>query len=58
MEDHWNSHDSRWIENQLDAVYVYIVHDNTIACGNKMLINGLIALYRKIREDLKNGNAV
>ena len=40
MEDHWNSHYSRCIENQLDVVHVPIVHYNTIGRGNKTLING------------------
>ena len=38
--DHWNSHYSRCIENQLDVVHVPIVHYNTIGRGNKTLING------------------
>lgn len=40
IEDHWNSHYSRCIENQLDTVHVPIVHYNTIGSGNKTLING------------------
>ena len=40
MEDHWNTHYSRAIENQLDVVHVPIVHYNTIGRGNKTLING------------------
>ena len=40
IEDHWNSHYSRCIENQLDVVHVPIVHYNTIGKGNKTLING------------------
>lgn len=40
IEDHWNSHYSRCIENQLDVVHVPIVHYNTIGRGNKTLING------------------
>ena len=39
-EDHWNTHYSRAIENQLDVVHVPIVHYNTIGRGNKTLING------------------
>ena len=45
MEDHWNSHYSRSIENQLDVVHVPIVHYNTIGRGNKTLINGPKVLY-------------
>jgi len=40
MEDRWNSHYSRCIENQLDVVHVPIVHHNTIGRGNKTLVNG------------------
>lgn len=40
IEDHWNSHYSRCIENQLDVVHVPFVHYNTIGRGNKTLING------------------
>jgi phenylpropionate dioxygenase-like ring-hydroxylating dioxygenase large terminal subunit len=40
MEDQWNAHYSRAIENQLDVVHVPIVHYNTIGRGNKTLING------------------
>lgn len=40
IEDHWNSHYSRCIENQLDVVHLPFVHHNTIGRGNKTLING------------------
>lgn len=40
IEDHWNSHYSRCIENQLDVVHVPIVHYNTIGRGNQTLVNG------------------
>lgn len=45
IEDHWNSHYSRCIENQLDVVHVPIVHYNTIGRGNKTLVNGPKALF-------------
>jgi len=45
IEDHWNSHYSRCIENQLDVVHVPIVHYNTIGRGNKTLVNGPKVLY-------------
>jgi len=38
--DHWNSHYSRCIENQLDVVHLPFVHHNTIGRGNKTLVNG------------------
>ena len=44
-EDHWNTHYSRAIENQLDVVHVPIVHYNTIGRGNKTLINGPKVLF-------------
>lgn len=40
MEDHWNSHYSRCIENQLDVVHLPFIHHNTIGRGNKTLVNG------------------
>lgn len=40
IEDHWNSHYSRCIENQLDVVHLPFIHHNTIGKGNKTLVNG------------------
>ena len=40
IEDHWNAHYSRCVENQLDVVHVPFVHHNTIGRGNKTLVNG------------------
>ena len=40
LADHWNSHYSRCIENQLDVVHLPFVHHNTIGKGNKTLVNG------------------
>jgi len=40
MEDHWNAHYSRCIENQLDVVHLPFVHHNTIGRGGKTLVNG------------------
>ena len=45
LEDMWNSHYSRSIENQLDVVHVPFVHYNTIGRGNKTLVNGPKALF-------------
>jgi phenylpropionate dioxygenase-like ring-hydroxylating dioxygenase large terminal subunit len=39
IEDPWNSHYSRCIENQLDVVHLPFVHHNTIGKGNKTLIH-------------------
>jgi len=40
VRDHWATHYSRAIENQLDAVHVPFVHSNTIGRGNRTLIDG------------------
>lgn len=40
IQDHWNTHYSRAIENQLDVVHLPFVHHNTIGRGNKTLVNG------------------
>lgn len=40
IEDSWNSHYSRCIENQLDVVHLPFVHHNTIGRGNRTLVNG------------------
>jgi phenylpropionate dioxygenase-like ring-hydroxylating dioxygenase large terminal subunit len=40
FSDHWNSHYSRCIENQLDVIHLPFVHHNTIGRGNKTLVNG------------------
>jgi phenylpropionate dioxygenase-like ring-hydroxylating dioxygenase large terminal subunit len=45
IADHWNTHYSRAIENQLDVVHVPIVHYNTIGRGCKTLINGPKSYY-------------
>lgn len=39
IADHWNSHYSRCIENQLDVIHLPFVHYNTIGRGNKTLVN-------------------
>jgi phenylpropionate dioxygenase-like ring-hydroxylating dioxygenase large terminal subunit len=38
--DHWATHYSRAIENQLDVVHLPFVHHNTIGRGNRTLVNG------------------
>lgn len=40
IEDTWNVHYSRVIENQLDVSHLAFVHHNTIGRGNKTLCNG------------------
>lgn len=43
LHDHWATHYSRAIENQLDVVHIPFVHYNTIGRGNKTLVNGPIS---------------
>jgi phenylpropionate dioxygenase-like ring-hydroxylating dioxygenase large terminal subunit len=43
MKDHWASHYSRAIENQLDVVHLPFIHHNTIGRGNRTLVNGPIS---------------
>jgi phenylpropionate dioxygenase-like ring-hydroxylating dioxygenase large terminal subunit len=40
VRDHWATHYSRAIENQLDVVHLPFVHHNTIGRGNRTLVNG------------------
>ena len=47
IEDHWNSHYSRCIENQLDVVHLPFVHKTTIGRGNKTLVNGPKVVWEK-----------
>lgn len=43
LRDHWATHYSRAIENQLDVVHLPFIHYNTIGRGNRTLVNGPIA---------------
>jgi len=40
IQDSWNTHYSRSIENQLDVIHLPFVHHNTIGRGNRTLVNG------------------
>ncbi len=40
IRDHWATHYSRAIENQLDVVHLPFVHKTTIGRGNRTLVNG------------------
>ena len=40
LRDHWATHYSRAIENQLDVVHLPFVHYNSIGRGNKTVVNG------------------
>lgn len=47
IEDLWNTHYSRAIENQLDVVHLPFVHASTIGRGNKTVVNGPKVLFEK-----------
>jgi len=47
MQDLWNSHYSRSIENQLDVVHLPFVHYNTIGRGNHTLVNGPKVIFEE-----------
>ena len=40
VRDHWKTHYSRAVENQLDVVHLPFVHSNTIGSSGKTLVNG------------------
>jgi len=40
LRDHWTTHYSRAIENQLDVVHLPFVHRSTIGRGNRTLVDG------------------
>ncbi len=40
LKDHWATHYSRAIENQLDVVHLPFIHRTTIGRGNKTIVNG------------------
>ena len=40
VRDHWATHYSRAIENQLDVVHLPFIHHNTIGRGNRRLVDG------------------
>jgi len=40
LRDHWATHYSRAIENQLDSVHIPFIHYNTIGRGNKTVVSG------------------
>ena len=44
QKDHWPTHYSRAIENQLDVVHLPFVHRTTIGRGNRTLVNGPVAI--------------
>lgn len=52
LRDHWNTHYSRAIENQLDVVHLPFIHHNTIGRGNRTLVHG--PLVRLVRMEDNN----
>jgi phenylpropionate dioxygenase-like ring-hydroxylating dioxygenase large terminal subunit len=40
LRDHWETHYSRAIENQLDVLHLPFIHHNTIGRGNRTLVDG------------------
>jgi phenylpropionate dioxygenase-like ring-hydroxylating dioxygenase large terminal subunit len=40
LKDHWATHYSRAIENQLDTVHLPFIHRSTIGRGHKTIVNG------------------
>ena len=48
--DHWKTHYSRAIENQLDVVHLPFVHASTIGRGNKTVVNGPIYEWTEVGE--------
>lgn len=52
VRDLWDTHYSRAIENQLDAVHLPFVHHNTIGRGNRTLVHGPLTEIK----DLPGGN--
>jgi phenylpropionate dioxygenase-like ring-hydroxylating dioxygenase large terminal subunit len=45
LRDHWSTHYSRAIENQLDVVHLPFIHHNTIGRGNRAVVDGPIAEF-------------
>ncbi len=43
FRDHWATHYSRAIENQLDVVHLPFIHRTTIGRGNRTLVDGPLA---------------
>jgi phenylpropionate dioxygenase-like ring-hydroxylating dioxygenase large terminal subunit len=46
VRDHWQTHYSRAIENQLDVVHLPFIHRTTIGAGNRTLVNGPLTQAR------------
>ncbi len=51
LRDHWSTHYSRAIENQLDVVHLPFIHHNTIGRGNRAVVDGPIAEFAGAQGD-------
>lgn len=54
LRDHWRTHYSRAIENQLDVVHLPFVHRSTIGRGERFVVDGPIAEFARDDPDLLN----
>jgi len=50
LRDHWATHYSRAIENQLDVVHLPFIHHNTIGRGNRTLVDGPLTGWEREGE--------
>lgn len=48
LRDHWPTHYSRAIENQLDMAHLPFVHHNTIGSGKRTVVNGPITSHEHL----------
>jgi phenylpropionate dioxygenase-like ring-hydroxylating dioxygenase large terminal subunit len=62
VQDPWNAHYSRVIENQLDVVHLPFIHGKTIGRGNRTLVDGPVIqwegdkmLYTFVYNRIDNG---
>jgi len=51
LRDHWATHYSRAIENQLDVLHLPFIHHTTIGRGNRTLVDGPIAEWADASGD-------
>jgi|WetSurMetagenome_2_1015567.scaffolds.fasta_scaffold31003_1 phenylpropionate dioxygenase-like ring-hydroxylating dioxygenase large terminal subunit len=46
VQDHWGTHYSRVIENQLDCAHLPFIHKKTIGKGNRTLVDGPLLVWK------------
>lgn len=46
VQDPWDAHYSRVIENQLDVVHLPFIHRNTIGRGNRTVVDGPVVVWK------------